>query len=173
MMNAEKESNMPTWMIVEDEPDIYDALLTLFEIWGIEGVAFVNGEEALDWIDDVDQGRFVGELPKLALVDIRLPGGIDGLAVGAQLRQSPILRSMSIVLTTAYRLTPEQEARAIEQAGADRLIYKPYHHLRRQLEEVLAQRRAITRTRTSDLGTHQPGAQPPADHAGLDAGADR
>ena len=32
-------------MVVEDEPDIYELLLAMFEMWGIEGVAFVDGEE--------------------------------------------------------------------------------------------------------------------------------
>ena len=41
---------MSTWMVVEDEPDIYDVLLAMFEIWGIEGVAFVDGGEAVGWI---------------------------------------------------------------------------------------------------------------------------
>lgn len=59
-------------MVVEDEPDIYEVLLAMFEMWGIEGVAFVDGEEAIAWIDDVDNGRFQGELPELALLDIRL-----------------------------------------------------------------------------------------------------
>ena len=65
-------------MVVEDEPDIYDVLLAMFEIWGIEGVAFVDGAEAVAWIENVDQGRVRGELPELAILDIRLPeAGID------------------------------------------------------------------------------------------------
>ena len=44
---------MSTWMVVEDEPDIYEVLLAMFGIWGIEGVAFVDGEEAVSWIEDV------------------------------------------------------------------------------------------------------------------------
>ncbi|HVO68978.1 MAG TPA: response regulator, partial [Aggregatilineaceae bacterium] len=90
---------MPTWMVVEDEPDIYDVLLAMFEIWGIEGVAFVDGAEAVAWILDVDQGRVRGELPELAILDIRLPE-ISGPAVGARLRQSPVLGNIAIVLIT-------------------------------------------------------------------------
>ena len=137
---------MSTWMVVEDEPDIYEVLLAMFEIWGIEGVAFVDGEEALAWIDDVDNGRFRGELPELALVDIRLPGAVDGAGVGERLRKSPILGQMSIVLSTAYRLTPEQEVQMIERAGADKLMYKPlpkFNELQTLLEEVIAKRHAM------------------------------
>ncbi len=136
---------MSTWMVVEDEPDIYEVLLAMFEMWGIEGVAFVDGEEAIAWIDDVDNGRFQGELPELALLDIRLPGKITGPMVGERLRKSPILGHMAIVLTTAYKLQPEQEKDVIATAGADQLIYKPlpkFNELQRFLEKVIAQRRA-------------------------------
>ena len=51
---------MSAWMVVEDEPDIYDLLLAMFEMWGIEGVAFVDGEEAVAWIEDVENGRVKG-----------------------------------------------------------------------------------------------------------------
>ena len=137
---------MSTWMVVEDEPDIYEVLLAMFEMWGIEGVAFVDGEEALAWIDDVDNGRFRGELPELALVDVRLPGSVDGAGVSARLRKSPILGEMSIVLNTAYRLTLEQEVQMIERAGADKLMYKPlpkFNELQTTLEEVIAKRHAM------------------------------
>jgi CheY-like chemotaxis protein len=132
-------------MVVEDEPDIYEVLLAMFEMWGIEGVAFVDGEEAVSWIDDVDNGRFQGELPELALLDIRLPGKITGPMVGERLRKSPVLGHMAIVLTTAYKLTAEQEKEVIATAGADQLIYKPlpkFNELQRLLEKVIAQRRA-------------------------------
>ncbi|MBI5669506.1 MAG: response regulator [Chloroflexi bacterium] len=136
---------MSTWMVVEDEPDIYEVLLAMFEMWGIEGVAFVDGEEAVAWIDDVNNKRFQGELPELALLDIRLPGAFSGPMVGEKLRQSPILNNIAIVLTTAYRLTPDEEKEAIEQAGADKLMYKPlprFNELQHVLEEVIALRRA-------------------------------
>jgi CheY-like chemotaxis protein len=139
-------------MVVEDEPDIYEVLLAMFEMWGIEGVAFVDGEEAVAWIDDVDNGHFQGELPELALLDIRLPGEIDGVAVGERLRQSPRLGQMAIVLTTAYRLTPEEQQEAMQQSGADKWLPKPlppFEELQTVLEDVIAKRRAKRRASTT------------------------
>lgn len=136
---------MSTWMVVEDEPDIYEVLLAMFEMWGIEGVAFVDGEEAIAWIDDVDNDRFQGELPELALLDIRLPGEINGPLVGERLRKSPVLGKVAIVLTTAFKLKAEEEAEVMKIAGADKLIYKPlpkFGELQTILEEVIAKRRA-------------------------------
>jgi len=131
-------------MVVEDEPDIYEVLLAMFEMWGIEGVAFVEGEEAAAWIDDVDSGRFLGELPEMALIDIRLPGPIKGHMVAQRLRQSPALGHIAIVLITAFKLTPDEYAEIMAFSGADDLIYKPlpkFDDFKQRLETVLAQRR--------------------------------
>lgn len=131
-------------MVVEDEPDIYDVLLAMFELWGIDGVAFVDGEESTAWIDDVDQGRYRGELPELALIDIRLPGKIQGDMVGERLRKSPVLGHMAIVLITAYKMSVEDEEKVKLRAGADELMYKPlpkFNELQRRLEEIIAKRR--------------------------------
>ena len=89
-------------MVVEDEPDIYDVLLAMFELWGIEGVAFVDGGEAISWIDAVDEGRVHGDLPELAILDIRLPEA-SGPEVGNRIRKSTKLQNIAIVLITAYR----------------------------------------------------------------------
>jgi CheY-like chemotaxis protein len=131
-------------MVVEDEPDIYEVLLAMFEMWGIEGVAFVDGEEAVAWIDDVDHGRFQGELPELALLDIRLPGEINGVGVGERLRKSSVLGEVAIVLTTAYKLTPEEQEEAMSKSQADLWLPKPlpkFNELQGILEKVIADRR--------------------------------
>lgn len=139
---------MPTWMVVEDEPDIYDVLLAMFELWGIEGVAFVDGGEAISWIDAVDEGRVHGDMPELAILDIRLPEA-SGPEVGHRIRKSAKLQHVAIVLITAYRLSSEEERGVIEQAGADRLMYKPLPampELRAILDEVVDKRRKLRKS---------------------------
>lgn len=135
---------MSTWMVVEDEPDIYEVLLAMFEMWGIEGVAFVDGEEAIAWVDDVDNGSFRGELPELALLDIRLPGSVQGDHVAERLRKSPVLGDIAIVFSTAYKLTPEKELEVMQRTQADKFMYKPmpkFVELQQTLEDVIATRR--------------------------------
>jgi CheY-like chemotaxis protein len=132
---------MTTWMVVEDEPDLYDMVLTMYEMLGIDGVAFTDGEEAMSWIEEVDSGAYQQEIPELALLDIRLPGKITGNMVGERLRQSPHMNGMAIVLMTAYKLTPEQEKEVIEQAGCNLFLYKPlpgFGRLRTMLENLVA-----------------------------------
>ena len=160
---------MPTWMVVEDEPDIYDVLLAMFEIWGIEGVAFVDGAEAVSWIDDVDKGNVTGELPELAILDIRLPE-IAGPDVGARLRQSQHLGKMAIVMITAYRLSTEEEEQVVARAQADRLMYKPLPampELRRILDGIIDNRKTVPNTpsnakQSSVVPAAPPAQQPPA-----------
>mgnify|MGYP000892263823 FL=1 len=139
---------MPTWMIVEDEPDIYELLLAMFEIWGIQGVAFVDGPEAVSWVDDVDQGRVRGELPEVALLDVRLPQ-LSGPEVAQRLRRSQTLGHIGIVLITAYRLSPDDEKAVMAEAQADLLLFKPLpslNDLREMIEAVITKRKQARRT---------------------------
>lgn len=137
---------MSTWMVVEDEPDLYDTLLALFDIWSIDGIAFTNGTDAIKWIDDVDAGSKETNLPELALLDVRLPGA-SGPEIGAKLRQSPILRNIAIVLTTAWKVSPSEEKEMMEQAQADAWIAKPLpspREFRKALQEAIAHRRMVS-----------------------------
>ncbi len=137
---------MTTWMIVEDEPGIYEMLLAMSEVLGNEGIAFVDGDEAIAWVDEVDGGRFEGELPELALVDIRLPTNTSGPMVGARLRKSPNVGQMGVILMTAYHLKDEEVEELVAQAGADLLLTKPLPSIgvmQARLAEVVAKRAAM------------------------------
>jgi CheY-like chemotaxis protein len=120
---------MGRWMIVEDEPDLYDMLLAMTDVMGVDGLAFANGEDAVDWIEDVDSKSLSTDLPELALLDVRLPGDVKGPHVGARLRQSRILGEITIVLMTAYRVSPKEEKAMLKEAGAEMMLYKPLPRL--------------------------------------------
>src|SRR5262249_19045510 len=75
-------------------------------------------------IDAVDNGKVGGELPQLAMIDLRLPGA-SGIEVSVRLRKSKQLCHIPIVLTTAYHFSQQDEIDALTQAQADQLIYKP------------------------------------------------
>jgi CheY-like chemotaxis protein len=134
---------MPTWIIVEDESDIHDFIMGMFEIWGIGGIAFENGREVVAWLDQLSSCLVKDELPELALIDIRLPD-IPGPEIGAKIRDK-WGNNITIVLTTAYRLTPQQEEHVITWAQADALIYKPLPSmvdLRSALDRIIAKRKS-------------------------------
>jgi CheY-like chemotaxis protein len=138
---------MTSWMIVEDEPGLYEMLLSMTEIMGVSGLAFANGEEADEWIADVESGVFGGELPELALLDIRLPGSIDGAMVGARLRACPPLSKMRIFLMTAYKLSPSEEKEVLQLSGAETILYKPLPGIDRLTEILTGQQKPRRRHR--------------------------
>ena len=116
---------MPTWMLLEDEPDLFDMILTMVGMLGIGGIGFSTGVDAVEWIEKIEAGTFQGELPELALLDIRMPDDINGPMVGARIRKSPILKDIVVVLMTAYKLSPTEEEKVKEEAGANLLLNKP------------------------------------------------
>jgi CheY-like chemotaxis protein len=141
---------MGRWMIVEDEPDLYDMLLTMTDLMGVDGVAFANGEDAVAWVEDVEANRLSSELPELALLDIRLPGAMSGADVAARLRQSEVLGGTTIVLMTAFRLSPSEEKALLKASNAELLIYKPLPRLadfQAQMKQAIAKRKRRNRRR--------------------------
>jgi len=135
---------MPTWMVVEDEQDLYDMILAMYDMLGIGGVAFATGIDAMDWIEDVERG-LEQDIPELALVDIRLPDeDIDGVHVAHKLRESNKLNNIAICLMTAYKFSPEDEKEIVREAGADLLLYKPlprFNELEKILRDLVKKRR--------------------------------
>ena len=131
---------MTTWLVVEDEPDLIEMFQATTELMGVDSLIFSSGEDALDWIDTVERGHFAGEAPVLALLDIRLSGEVTGVMVSALLRECPQLNRITLVLMTAYRLSPPWEQVMLSQSGADLLLYKPlpaFKDLRRLLQSLV------------------------------------
>lgn len=158
---------MATWMVVDDEPDIYDVLVTMFQLWGIDGVAFVDGGEAVQWVESVDAGTYTGELPVLAVIDVRLPG-VDGHYVAQRIRRSPRLGNMAIVLITAYRTSPEQERQIMAISQADMLVEKPLPSMaefRALLDGLVARRPAMAAAQQSAAKPATDDGPQPADEA--------
>jgi CheY-like chemotaxis protein len=91
----------------------------------------------------VEAGIIREEMPVLALIDLRLPGDIDGVMVAERLRASSLLKDIAVVLMTAYHLDADEEKSTIQRAEADLLMYKPlpsFTELRDILRDI-AQRR--------------------------------
>jgi CheY-like chemotaxis protein len=139
-------TRMTLWMVVEDEPDLYEMVLAMYGLLGVDGLAFVTGEEAIAWLDEVDNGSFADEIPEVALVDIRLPGRISGIDVAARMRENRMLSNIPIVLMTAYRMSYKEEQMAMRRSGADRLLRKPLPHhqkLRDIFNQIMRQRQSF------------------------------
>ena len=136
---------MPTWMVVEDEPDLFNVVLAMYALLEVDGIAFSSGEETLYWIDDVDNGLTSAQLPEMALLDIRLPGQVSGPMIAERIRNSPVLGNIANVMMTAYKLSPREEQIIRAQSGCDMLLYKPLpkpSEFKKMMNTLIAQKYA-------------------------------
>jgi len=126
---------MKPWLVVEDEEDIRNIVKVMFQVWQHTPMAFRNGHEAWRWLDEVESGRFNGDLPELALMDIRMPGH-KGHEIARRIRSLKPLQQIPIVLMTAFSLTESERAEMLREYGVDHIIYKPLPDLF-ELKETL------------------------------------
>jgi CheY-like chemotaxis protein len=83
-----------------------------------------NGQEALDYL--FGRGRYADRkafpLPNLVLLDLKLPG-IDGFEVLRQVKSTPILKRLPVVILTSSK---EEGDRALSyDRGANSYLVKP------------------------------------------------
>ena len=71
--------------------------------------------------------------PDLILLDVMMPGTLDGLQVCARVRANPALQGTRVVLLTARGQLQDRDAG--QQAGADEYLIKPFSPL--QLIETI------------------------------------
>lgn len=128
---------MKPWLLVEDEPDIREMLLAVFEIWSIQCIVHQSSEETLAWLNTIEHLAET-ELPELALIDIRLSGDMDGITVSQQIRSHPELKDIAIVLNTAYSLTEQEKLQCLAVSKADEVMSKPLPRFEKLYEELSA-----------------------------------
>ncbi len=101
--------------IVEDEPDIREALRYNFSNEGFKVFTATDGEEALSNIKKV--------LPDVLILDLMLPG-VSGIDVCKSIRADDDISDMSIIMLTAKG---EEIDRVIGfELGADDYVTKPF-----------------------------------------------
>ncbi len=129
---------MKPWLVVEDEDDIRNIVKVMFQVWQHTPMEFRNGHEAWTWLDQVEAGHFEGDLPELALMDIRMPGH-KGHEIARRIRRVEPLRQIPIVLMTAFTLTESERDAMLKEYGVDHIIYKPLpdlFELKRTLDTI-------------------------------------
>ena len=112
-------------LIVEDQPDIRKLIsMTLeFEQYEIH--------EASDGAFGLRMASAVA--PDLVLLDVMMPGEMDGLQVCKRIKTDPKLQHIKVVLLTARGQSRDREEG--QQAGADGYLIKPFSPL--QLIETI------------------------------------
>lgn len=117
---------MSTILLVEDEPDSVFFFRRIVNKLGITHPVQVatDGQEALDYLNGA--GKFGDRLefprPGLVVLDLRLPRA-TGFEVLQQIRASPSLRSLIVVMLTSS--TSEEDITKAYALGANAYLVKP------------------------------------------------
>jgi CheY-like chemotaxis protein len=101
-------------LVVDDNREAADSLVTLLVTLQTEALAVYNGREALDALS--------GFGPRLAFIDIGMPG-MDGWETARRIRQTPQGADVALVALSGWRRA-EDRARSAE-AGFQRHLVKP------------------------------------------------
>ena len=115
---------MKPWLVVEDEEDIRNIVKVMFGVWGHGALEFRDGHQASRWLDQIEAGTYSGDLPELAILDIRVPGP-RGNEIARRMRTLTAFRTTPIVLMTAFNLSDIERQAMVSQDGVDHIIPKP------------------------------------------------
>ncbi len=102
-------------LVVDGREDSRVLVAKVLKIHGYEVSGARSGEEAVSLAQK--------ELPALILMDVRLPGGMNGLEATRRIKALPRLAHIPIIAMTAS-VRPEDEQRALD-GGCDGFIRKP------------------------------------------------
>ncbi len=122
----------PSVLVVDDTPANLGVLVGVLHAGGLRALVAESGESALAQLDHAR--------PDLILLDIVMPGGIDGREVCRRIQAEPRWRDIPVLFVTSLA-DPSEKVRGLE-AGAVDFITKPLHGA-----EVLARVRTHLRLR--------------------------
>ena len=133
-------AGLPLLLVADDSSDIRALIQlelgTVFQVMEASG-----GQEALDRAREIQ--------PDLVLLDIKMPGGPDGLTVCRTLKQDPATRHIPVVLLSAL----DSDASKLDglETGADDFVAKPFSPaVLRALLQSLLHNRDLTRRQVLD-----------------------
>lgn len=128
--------NLPSILVIDDEPDNFDVIEALLSCGQGETRAIPNyqlhyadnGEDAIASLDTL--------CPDLILLDVMMPN-LDGIEVCQRIKAMPRWQPVPIIMVTA--LTAKEDLARCLEAGADDFISKPVNaiELRARIESML------------------------------------
>lgn len=115
-------------LMVEDQPDIRKLIRMTLEFEDYEVHEAEDGETGLQ--------RALALRPDLVLLDVMLPGAMDGLEVCRRLRADASVAAIPVLMVTARGMATDVEA--AREAGADEYLFKPFspHELIETIERM-------------------------------------
>jgi len=106
-------------LIVEDQPDICKLIRMTLEFGDFEIHEANDGESGLNMARAIK--------PTVMLLDVMMPGLLDGYQVCTRIKQDPDLKKIQVVMLTARGQATDLAAG--EAAGADAYLVKPFSPL--------------------------------------------
>lgn len=106
-------------LIVEDQADICKLIRMTLEFGDFEIHEAHDGEAGLNMARAIR--------PQVMLLDVMMPGLLDGYQVCARIKQDPDLKHIQVVMLTARGQATDLDAGAA--AGADAYLVKPFSPL--------------------------------------------
>lgn len=113
-------------LIVEDQADIRELIRMSLELADYEIHEAEDGDQGLQMINRIQ--------PDLVLLDVMMPGSLDGLAVCKRVKSDPSKRRIKVVMLSARNQASDRQAGL--SAGADDYLMKPFSP--RQLMQSVA-----------------------------------
>jgi DNA-binding response OmpR family regulator len=105
-------------LVVDDDHDTQVLLRQALSSVGLDVRTASSGRRALQLAAE--------EQPDLILLDLKLPGGMDGYQVLTQLKQSGVTAGIPVIVLTGSLTDEELKRQKVLALGADRFLTKPF-----------------------------------------------
>ena len=103
-------------VVADDEPELGDLIVLVLERLGHEVELVRSGQAALSLCEETT--------PDLVLLDVGMPGEVDGLEATRRLRRRPDTKRVPVLLLTAHG--SDADVAAGFEAGASDYLVKPF-----------------------------------------------
>jgi len=116
-------------LIVDDQAEVRRLVEMTLMVGNYHIIQAQSGEEAIEAVK--------AEKPDLVIMDVMMPGGIDGLEATRILKNDPETRGCTIIMLTSK--AQEAEKQEGFRAGVDDYFVKPFSPLEliKKVEEIL------------------------------------
>lgn len=119
-------------LIVDDDKDFLDVLLTKFKATGFEVVGAHDGQEGVEKAKEAK--------PDLILMDVKMPR-LDGIGALLKMREDPTLKDTRVILLTAFG-DPQKEIYENDKRFAQELGAHEYLLKTQDLDEIVSRVKA-------------------------------
>jgi CheY-like chemotaxis protein len=125
-MRGDEEKKDPNILVVEDDEDAREAMVSLLQMKGYHAVPAGNGREALDYLDEAPA-------PDLIILDLWMPV-MDGWQFRKEQTRNPRLAGIPVIVVTALSDRDDVDADEviIKPVDVDRLLATVDHFCRRE-----------------------------------------